>query len=364
MGDLALDQRLRDDPDGARRRRPIAASATAPISPTLAAAVDELRGPRPASARPSSSAAARVGRVGAGAGAGEHADPSHGAAAYARIAWRVVSKRMPTSVPQDIFKAYDVRGLYGEQIDGDVAERIGRAFARVLARPARQAASRAADRPRARHAPDRARAGRALPRRHGRRGRARARRRDGRHRDALFPRRLARARRRPDVHRLAQPEGLHGREAGRARARSRCRATAASARSASWSRPGCRRRRRASRAASRRSTSIAAFQRGRAGVHRPASVRPMKVVRRRRQRHGRPDGRPVLDGCRSSWSTDLLDARRQLPRPRAQPAAAREPPLHHRQGPRRGRRPRHRLGRRRRPLLLHRRPGASSTATS
>src|SRR2546429_8530332 len=31
-----------------------------------------------------------------------------------------------------IFKAYDVRGLYGEQIDGDVAEQVGRAFARVL----------------------------------------------------------------------------------------------------------------------------------------------------------------------------------------------------------------------------------------
>ena len=39
----------------------------------------------------------------------------------------------------EIFKAYDIRGLYGEQIDGDVAERVGRAFARVLARPARQA---------------------------------------------------------------------------------------------------------------------------------------------------------------------------------------------------------------------------------
>src|SRR3954453_514127 len=31
-----------------------------------------------------------------------------------------------------IFKAYDVRGLYGDQIDGDVAELVGRAFARVL----------------------------------------------------------------------------------------------------------------------------------------------------------------------------------------------------------------------------------------
>ena len=28
-----------------------------------------------------------------------------------------------------IFKAYDVRGLYGEQIDGDVAEQVGRALA-------------------------------------------------------------------------------------------------------------------------------------------------------------------------------------------------------------------------------------------
>ncbi|MEA2471097.1 MAG: phosphomannomutase [Thermoleophilaceae bacterium] len=31
-----------------------------------------------------------------------------------------------------IFKAYDVRGVYGEQLDGDAAYRIGRAFARVL----------------------------------------------------------------------------------------------------------------------------------------------------------------------------------------------------------------------------------------
>jgi phosphomannomutase len=36
-------------------------------------------------------------------------------------------------VPTEIFKAYDVRGLYGEQIDGDVAEQVGRGFARVIA---------------------------------------------------------------------------------------------------------------------------------------------------------------------------------------------------------------------------------------
>ena len=41
---------------------------------------------------------------------------------------------MSKSPPAAIFKAYDIRGLYGEQIDGDVAELIGRAFARVLSR--------------------------------------------------------------------------------------------------------------------------------------------------------------------------------------------------------------------------------------
>ena len=39
---------------------------------------------------------------------------------------------MTRTAPAQIFKAYDVRGLYGDEIDGDVAEAIGRAFARVL----------------------------------------------------------------------------------------------------------------------------------------------------------------------------------------------------------------------------------------
>jgi phosphomannomutase len=39
---------------------------------------------------------------------------------------------MPRVAP-DIFKAYDIRGLAGRDIDGDVAELIGRAFAHVLA---------------------------------------------------------------------------------------------------------------------------------------------------------------------------------------------------------------------------------------
>jgi phosphomannomutase len=37
------------------------------------------------------------------------------------------------AVPAGIFKAYDVRGLYGEELDGEIAYLVGRAFARVLA---------------------------------------------------------------------------------------------------------------------------------------------------------------------------------------------------------------------------------------
>ena len=40
---------------------------------------------------------------------------------------------MPLPPPPEIFKAYDVRGLYGDQIDEEVAYRVGRGFARVLA---------------------------------------------------------------------------------------------------------------------------------------------------------------------------------------------------------------------------------------
>ena len=35
-----------------------------------------------------------------------------------------------SAIAPEIFKAYDIRGLYGSQIDGDLAEQIGRAFAR------------------------------------------------------------------------------------------------------------------------------------------------------------------------------------------------------------------------------------------
>jgi phosphomannomutase len=36
-------------------------------------------------------------------------------------------------IPDAIFKAYDIRGIYGEEMDGDTAYLVGRGFARVLA---------------------------------------------------------------------------------------------------------------------------------------------------------------------------------------------------------------------------------------
>ena len=48
---------------------------------------------------------------------------------------RVLSAADPAgpAVPEGIFKAYDIRGLYGSEMDGDTAYLLGRAFARVLA---------------------------------------------------------------------------------------------------------------------------------------------------------------------------------------------------------------------------------------
>ena len=93
-----------------------------------------------------------------------------------------------------------------------------------------------------------------------------------------------------------------------------------------------------------------------AGVHRPGPGQAAARRRRRRQRDGRADGRPAARAPRPRSGDHLLGPRRRVPRPRAEPAAGREPPVHHRQGARGGGEPGDRLGRRRRPLLLHRRP--------
>ena len=66
---------------------------------------------------------------------------------------------------------------------------------------------------------------------------------------------------------------------------------------------------------------------------------------------------PVLERLPIEAVAPLLRARRHLPEPRAEPAAAREPRVHRREDDERGRRLRRRVRRRRRPLLLRRRRG-------
>ncbi len=89
----------------------------------------------------------------------------------------------------------------------------------------------------------------------------------------------------------------------------------------------------------------------------PSAVKPLRVVVDGGNGMAGPMVGPLLERLGLDLDHHLLGARRRVPRPRAEPAAGGEPPLHRRPGARRGGRPRHRLGRRRRPLLLHRRRG-------
>ena len=217
------------------------------------------------------------------------------------------------------------------EIDGDTAEAIGRG-ARARARPTSPASRRAS-------CASASAATCACPRRSSPRATAtgwspRARTcvdaGHGRHRDALLARRLARPRRRPDVHRLAQPEGLHGREDGRARRASRCPATAACSEIRALHRGRARRgaRRRLLRGGRhlRRPSSARALE-----FIDPAAIKPLKVVLDGGNGMAGPMVGPILEHARrSSSSSTYWVARRRVPRPRAQPAAAREPRVHHR----------------------------------
>src|SRR4051794_10815616 len=140
MADLAIHERLRDDADDApaRLERGVRHGAH---EPHARAAVDHLDA---ALGEPQAEVARRrpVREVRAGARPGEDADALHAWRISSMAGQRILPPLMPTRVPAEIFKAYDIRGLYGEQIDGDVAEGVGRAFARVLAglagKPARE----------------------------------------------------------------------------------------------------------------------------------------------------------------------------------------------------------------------------------
>ena len=65
---------------------------------------------------------------------------------------------------------------------------------------------------------------------------------------------------------------------------------------------------------------------GRAALHRPSAVRPLRVVVDGGNGMAGPMVGPAAGPARTRAGRDLLGARRQLPRSRAQPAPAREPP--------------------------------------
>ena len=272
-----------------------------------------------------------------------------------------MSRPTMTVPPPEIFKAYDIRGLYGEQIDGDVAEPIGRAFARVLAELAgkpRNGAARGLGHDMRLAAPElSARYREGL---HAR-GRRRARRGEvatemlyflvgSRELDGGL---MCTASHNPKAYTGAKlvREGalaLSG-ESGIQDIRESHRAalsTSAAERARRARRRGGGRHLRASSRKPRCGSSTRGGRR-----------RPLKVVVDGGNGMAGPMVGPAARAARAGADRDLLDARRQLPRPRAQPAAAGEPPRDHRAGPRERRRPRHRVGRRRRPLLLHRRHG-------
>ena len=90
-------------------------------------------------------------------------------------------------------------------------------------------------------------------------------------------------------------------------------------------------------------------------VHRPVDHQAVQLRARCRQRHGRPDR---AEDLRAPALQDLARGDGggwHVPLPRVQSAHRGEPPHRHAARARREGRHRHRLGRRRRPLLLHRR---------
>ena len=100
-----------------------------------------------------------------------------------------------------------------------------------------------------------------------------------------------------------------------------------------------------------------ALRRPRAELRRPGRAAAPQGGRRRRQRHGRARGPGRLRRPAVRAGVDVLRAGRQLPQPPGRPAEPREPPRAPGQGGGRGRRRRAGLRRRRRPGVPGRRAG-------
>ena len=258
-------------------------------------------------------------------------------------------------VDPGIFKAYDVRGLYPDQIDEDVAYRLGRAFARVLAELEGKPPSElrvGLGRDMRLSAPE-------LSERYAdgtaRRGRRRARRRDGRH---------ARCSTSPSA-RAASTAGSC------APRRTTPRPTPAPSWSASGAvalsgdagigelrelvqagEPGPP----AERAGDRREEDVGdEFRAAALRFIDPGPVTPMKVVLDGGNGMAGPMVGPLLERLPIERVETYWEPDGEFPDHEPNPLLPENRTLRRREGAGRGRRARHRLGRRRRPLLLHRR---------
>ena len=239
-------------------------------------------------------------------------------------------------------------------MDGETAYSLGRAFARVLADLRGKPTGRAADRPRARHAPAGAGDGGPAARRARRRGRdvldagmvgtemlyflVGSRELDGgamvtaSHNPKAYTGREARPRGRAGALRRRRDRRVRDADRGRPAATP----------------PGG--------GAVEDVDVYADFREHALAFDRPGRGRAAEGRRRRRQRHGGADGRPAARAARPrpgrpptgspTASSPTTSPTRCCPENRQ---------FIDRPGARRGRRPRDRLGRRRRPLLLHRR---------
>ena len=254
---------------------------------------------------------------------------------------------MAITVPRLIFKAYDVRGIYGEEMDGETAYLIGRAFARVLA-DLRERPGRASGRPRPRHAPERAGDGGARREGSSTRG-PRARRRPGRPPrcstswSARASSTAARWSPLPTTRRRTPVSSCC------ARARWRCRATPASGMSAPQIEAGLP---DPPGGGTVEGVDIGEeFHEHLLALVDPDRIKPAEAARLRRQRHGRSDDRARAGRLDLELRTAVLGPDGDFPEHEPNPMLE-ENRAEIIERVRERRSTWHRLGRRRRPLLL------------
>ena len=248
----------------------------------------------------------------------------------------------------DIFKAYDVRGVYPGEINEDGRARDRRGVRRVPEGDAHRASAATC----------------ASRRRRSRRRSSTGATSQGADvvdygmiaTDMLyFAVATRRPRRRRADHGVAQPEAVQRHEAG---PRGR---VPAERRRGHRRHPRHDRGRRAAAAGRRARGTVTtknvldALRRPRDVVHRSVGHQAVQRRPRRRQRHGRPRRAEAVRPAALPDDAAVLRDRRPLSQPRGQPAHRGEPPRHRRARDRGEGRHRHRVGRRRRPLLLHRR---------